>query len=369
MKILVTGAKGFIGKNFIAELENNGFKDIYRFTKDCTMEDLDMFTKDCDFVFHFAGVNRPKNNDEFMSGNVDLTKRLLQYLRVNKNKSPVLFSSSILAINDSHYGRSKNLAEELLFSHSEIHKSKVMIYRLPNLFGKWGKPNYNSVVSTFCNNVANGLPIVVNDKESKIMLNYIDDVVQEFIKALNNKETRIGKYCVVQNVYETTIGELVKKIVAFKRNRETLIMPPLETAFDKSLYSTYLSYLEQDKFSYELKKHTDDRGWLAEFMKSESMGQLFISRTKPGITRGNHWHHSKVEKFLVVKGQASIKFRKVEMDSIIEYLVDGDRPEVVDIPAGYTHSIENIGEEELITLFWSCEIFNPQKPDTYFMEV
>ena len=344
VKILITGSTGFIGKNLLAELRNHGYEDILTFTRENSVEDLAMYTRKCEFVFHLAGVNRTENDAEFMSGNADLTGMLLELLRLNNNKSPVLFCSSIQAGKDTPYGQSKKIAEQHLFSHSETNKSKVLIYRLPNLFGKWGKPNYNSVVSTFCYNIANDYPIAITDEMKVLTLNYIDDVINEFIMALTSKETRQDDYCTVPNTHELTLGELAGKLYAFKNNRETLIMPSLETQLDKALYGTYLSYLEQDCFSYPLNKRTDARGWLAEFMKSESMGQLFISRTKPGIIRGNHWHHSKVEKFLVVKGQASIKFRNVGSNSIIEYKVDGDEPEVVDIPAGYTHSIENIGK-------------------------
>lgn len=369
MKILVTGSNGFIGKNLLPELRNQGFEDIQTFTKENALEDLALYTKECEFVFHLAGVNRTENEEEFISGNADLTRMLLELLRLNNNRSPVLFCSSIQAEIDNPYGRSKKLAEKHLFSHSEMNQSKVLIYRLPNLFGKWGKPHYNSVVSTFCTNVANGHPISITDEKKVLTLNYIDDVIREFMMALANKETRKDEYCIVPHTHEATLGEMAGKIYAFKQNRETLLMPSLETEFDKALYGTYLTYLDQECFSYPLQKRTDARGWLAEFMKSESMGQFFISRTKPGIIRGNHWHHSKVEKFLVVNGQASIKFRKVGSNVIIEYKVDGNEPEVVDIPAGYTHSLENIGNDELITLFWASEIFDQERPDTFFMEV
>jgi UDP-2-acetamido-2,6-beta-L-arabino-hexul-4-ose reductase len=369
VKILITGANGFIGKNLLAELQNQGCNDILTFTRENSFEDLALYTRECEFVFHLAGVNRTENDNEFISGNADLTGMLLEQLRLNNNRSPVLFSSSIHAGKDNPYGQSKKLAEQHLFSHSETNNSKVLIYRLPNLFGKWGKPHYNSVVTTFCYNIANGYPISISDEKKVLTLNYIDDVINEFMMALTNNETRKDDYCIVPHIHEITLGDLADKIYAFKQNRETLLMPSLETAFDKALYGTYLSYLNRDCFSYRLHKRSDVRGWLAEFMKSESMGQLFISRTKPGITRGNHWHHSKVEKFLVVKGQASIKFRKVGANSIIEYKVNGDEPEVVDIPAGYTHSLENIGNDELITLFWSSEIFDQERPDTFFMEV
>lgn len=369
VKILLTGANGFIGKNLLAELKNRGYEDILTFTRESSFENLALYTKECEFVFHLAGVNRTENDDEFVTGNADLTANLLGLLRLNNNRSPVLYCSSIQADKENPYGQSKKLAEQHLLSHSEANESKVLIYRLPNLFGKWGKPHYNSVVATFCYNIANGYPISITDEMNVLTLNYIDDVIIEFIRALTNIETRTDDYCIVPNAHEITLGELAGKIYAFKQNRQTLLMPSLKTEFDKALYGTYLSYLDQDRFSYPLNKRTDARGWLAEFMKSESMGQLFISRTKPGITRGNHWHHSKVEKFLVVKGQASIKFRAVGAHSVIEYKVNGNEPEVVDIPAGYTHSLENIGNDELITLFWASEIFDQERPDTFFMEV
>ncbi|MHA6259950.1 polysaccharide biosynthesis C-terminal domain-containing protein [Sporosarcina sp. CAU 1771] len=369
MKILVTGANGFLGKNLIAELNNKGYTNILSFSRDNTLDELDKYTKECEFVFHLAGVNRPKSSVDFMTGNAGLTERLLSLLQKNENDSPVLISSSSQADLENPYGKSKKIAEEHVFSHSKESKSKVMVYRLPNVFGKWSRPNYNSVVSTFCYNIARDEEIQINDVKSSITLCYIDDVINEFINALNGNETQTGSFCEVPISYQITLGDLAEKIYTFKRNRETLIMPSLEHEFDKALYGTYLSYLEQDDFSYVLKKNTDERGWLAEFMKSKSMGQIFISKTKPGITRGNHWHHTKVEKFLVIQGEAAVRFRKIDENEVVEYKVDGEKPEVIDIPVGYTHSIENIGEGELITLFWASEIFNSNKPDTSLLEV
>ncbi len=370
MKILVTGANGFVGKNLIAELMNRGYEEILKFNRDSDLATLDVYTKECDFVFHLAGVNRPKQESEFMAGNYELTGKLLGFLKKHDNKSPVLFTSSIQAEQDNPYGRSKKAAENLLSFYSEETGAKVFVYRLPNLFGKWCRPNYNSVVATFCHNIARNNEIQLHNSNAELTLCYIDDVITEFISALEGYETRNEKGgCFVPYAHKITVGEVAEKLYSFKSNRESLIMPSLEKDFDRALYSTLLSYFEEDNFSYKLKKNVDNRGWLAEFIKSKESGQIFISKTKPGITRGNHWHHTKVEKFLVIQGEASIKFRKIDSEKILEYKVNGEMPEVVDIPVGYTHSIENTGNEDVITLFWACEIFNPEKPDTYFVEV
>lgn len=369
MKILVTGAKGFVGKNLIAELKNKGYIDIYEFDQDTKKSLLDEYVRECEFIFHLAGVNRPKNEKEFMEGNFGFTYELLELLKKHNNKAPVLITSSIQAERDNPYGISKKAAEDLLFAYGKETGVKVLVYRLPNLFGKWCRPNYNSVVATFCHNIARNLDIQVNAPDAELTLCYIDDVLVELVAALERKETRAGKFCIVPVTYKITLGGLADKLYSFRKNRETLIMPSLESNFDRALYGTFLSYLAEDNFSYKLKKNVDDRGWLAEFIKSESMGQIFISKTKPGIARGNHWHHTKVEKFLVIQGEAVIKFRKISSDEVIEYKVNGETPEVVDIPIGYAHSIVNIGEKDVITLFWASEIFNLDKPDTYYLEV
>ncbi|CAH2714881.1 UDP-2-acetamido-2,6-beta-L-arabino-hexul-4-ose reductase [Neobacillus rhizosphaerae] len=369
MKILVTGANGFVGKNLVAELKNQDYEDIFEFSRETDPSLLDTYTKECDFVFHLAGVNRPKDQKEFMEGNYGFTSELLALLKKHNNKSPVLFTSSTQASKDNPYGRSKKAVEDLLFSYSKQMGVKTLIYRLPNLFGKWCRPNYNSVVATFCHNIARNLPIRVNDPNTEITLCYIDHVLEEFLRALEGYETSNEEICVVPKSYKLTLGELADKLNSFAENRESLIMPSLEKELDKALYSTFLSYLEEDNFSYRLKKNVDDRGWLTEFIKSKANGQIFISKTKPGITRGNHWHHTKVEKFLVIQGEANIRFRKIDCENVLDYKVNGEIPEVVDIPVGYTHSIENTGQEDVITIFWACEIFNPEKPDTYFLEV
>ncbi|WP_141502213.1 NAD-dependent epimerase/dehydratase family protein [Paenibacillus luteus] len=369
MKILVTGANGFIGKNLIAELKNRGYNNILRINRDSKKELLNEYASECEFVFHLAGVNRPQDESEFMSGNYGFTVDLLELLNKHNNKSPILITSSIQAEKENPYGASKKAAEDLLFSYCEERGSKSIVYRLPNLFGKWSKPNYNSVVATFCYNLARDLEIKVNDKDADLNLCYIDDVIDEFIRSLEGNENKKGIFCYVPVTYNIKIGELADKLQLFSANRRTLIMPSLESPLDKALYGTYLSYLEENNLSYKLKKNSDDRGWLAEFIKSDSLGQIFISKTKPGITRGNHWHHTKVEKFLVIQGEAIIKLRNINTSEILEYKVSGEIPEVVDIPVGYSHSITNAGLDEVITLFWASEIFNVDKPDTYFVEV
>ena len=369
MKILVTGSNGFVGKNLIIQLRNMGYADILEFDKDTEKNLLDVYTQNCEFVFHLAGVNRPIEEKEFMEGNFGFTSELLALLKKHNNKSPILISSSIQAEKDNPYGISKKAGEELLFDYSKETGVKTFVYRLPNVFGKWCRPNYNSAVATFCNNIAKNLEIQINNRDTELTLCYIDDVVEEFLKALKGEETRKEKLCFIPVTYKLKLGEIADKLYAFKENRDTLIMPSLKNEFDKALYGTYLSYLEEDQLSYKLKKNVDDRGWLAEFIKSEAMGQIFISKTKPGITRGNHWHHTKVEKFLVVQGAAVIKFRKIDTNKVIEYMVTGEMPEVVDIPTGYTHSITNIGIEDVITIFWADEIFSQEKPDTYWLGV
>jgi UDP-2-acetamido-2,6-beta-L-arabino-hexul-4-ose reductase len=369
MNILVTGANGFVGKNLISELHNRGYENIFAVTRKTTTELLEEYVQKCEFVFHLAGVNRPTDEGEFREGNLGFTSKLLELLKKYENESPILFTSSIQAEKDNPYGISKRECEDLLFSYSKETGANVFIYRLPNLFGKWCRPNYNSVVATFCHNISRGLPIAIHDPDARLKLCYIDDVVEEFIRAFRGVPTVDRDFCTVPVTYEVGLGELSEKLYSFQANRDSLIMPSLEKGFDRVLYSTFLSYLEEGNFSYQLKKNTDERGWLTEFMKSKELGQIFISKTRPGVIRGNHWHHTKVEKFLVIQGEAVIKFRKIDSNKVIEYKVNGENPEVVDIPAGYTHSIENIGRDDVITLFWACEIFNPEKPDTYYVEV
>lgn len=369
MKVLVTGAKGFIGKNLIAELKNRKYDDIFEFDRETNPNLLDGYCKQADFVFHLAGVNRPKEQSEFMEGNLGFTSDLLNSLKKHKNTCPVMISSSIQAEFDNPYGESKKAGEDLLFSYSEETGAKVLVYRFPNVFGKWCKPNYNSAVATFCNNVAHDLPIQVNDPSVVMNLVYIDDVVNELINALEGKENKVEEFCEVPIVHTITLGEIVDLIYSFKRSREDRSVPNMADELTKKLYSTYLSYLPEDQFSYGLKMNVDNRGSFTEFIKTPDRGQVSVNISKPGITKGNHWHHTKNEKFLVVSGKGVIRFRKIDSDEVLEYFVSGDKMEVVDIPTGYTHNIENLGDRDMVTIMWANEPFDPEKPDTYYLEV
>lgn len=369
MKILVTGARGFVGKNLVCELRNRGEKDIVEFDVDTPMETLKDAAKDCGFVFHLAGVNRPQNEQEFMEGNFGFTSTLLDTLETAGNKAPVLITSSIQAALDNPYGRSKKAGEDLLFAYGLRTGAPVFVYRMPNVFGKWCRPNYNSAVATFCHNIARDLPVQVKDPAIELSLVYIDDVVAEFLRALAGTALRAGDYCAVEPVHKATLGRIVGLLQGFRASRTTLQVPQLNDAFESKLYSTYLAALPEDQFSYPLKMNVDARGSFTEFLRTPDRGQVSVNVSKPGITKGNHWHHSKNEKFLVVKGQGVIRFRKVGETKVIEYPVSGEKLEVVDIPTGYTHNIENTGEGDLVTVMWANEAFNPEKPDTYFEKV
>ncbi|KAB2332599.1 capsular polysaccharide biosynthesis protein CapF [Bacillus mesophilum] len=369
MNILVTGAKGFVGNNLIAELKNRGYSNIFEFTRESDPLLLEKYSKECDFVFHLAGVNRSKDQEEFMEGNFGLTSQLLELLKKHDNKAPVLLTSSIQAEKDTPYGVSKKAGEDLLLNHYYETDAKVYVYRLPNLFGKWSKPNYNTVVATFCHNIARDLEIQINNPNAELNLCYIDDVLEEFFRALEGKPTMHDDYCVVPKTHNIKLGELANLIRSFKENRANLTIPNMEDALTKKLYSTYLSFLPEDQFSYNLKMNIDHRGSFTEFMRTPERGQVSVNVSKPGITKGNHWHHTKNEKFLVVSGEGLIRFRKIDSEEIIEYRVSGGKLQVVDIPTGYTHSIINIGETDLVTVMWANECFDPEKPDTYFVEV
>lgn len=369
MKILVTGAKGFVGKNLIAELKNRNYDEIYECDIDTTEEQLNTYTKDCEFVYHLAGVNRPKNEEEFMKGNFGFTSTLLDKLKENNNKAPILITSSIQAELDNPYGKSKKAGEDLMFEYEKETGAEAIVYRLPNVFGKWCRPNYNSAIATFCNNIANDLPITVNDPNVVMNLVYIDDLVKDFIDALNGKYTKKDKFCIVNTVHTIKLGEIVDLIYSFKKSRETLNIANMNDEFTKKLYSTYLSYLPKDKFIYDLNMHIDNRGSFTEFLRTNGQGQVSVNISKPGIVKGNHWHNTKNEKFLVVSGKGKISFRKYGTEETIEYYVSGEKLQVVDIPVGYTHSIENIGDTDMVTVMWANEQFNPNVPDTYFMEV
>lgn len=369
MKILVTGAYGFIGKNLIAELKNRGYDDIYEYDLDCDEKALDEYTKDCEFVFHLAGVNRPKDTKEFMEGNFGFTSVLLDKLKQNDNKATVLITSSIQALLDNPYGISKKAGEELMFNYSKETGAKVYVYRLPNVFGKWCRPNYNSAVATFCYNIAHGLDITVNDPSVVMNLVYIDDVVNEFISAMEGKPNIIEGYGKVPTEHTVLLGKIAEMIQSFKDSRKNLEVPLMADGFEKKLYSTYLSYLPLDDLAYDLNMHIDNRGSFTEFLRTKERGQVSVNISKPGITKGNHWHNTKNEKFLVVKGEGRISFRKVGEDEVIDYFVSGEKLTVVDIPTGYTHSITNVGTEDMITVMWANEPFDPDKPDTYVENV
>lgn len=369
MKILVTGAKGFIGKNLIAELRNRNYNDIFEYGMETDPSLLDEYCKEADFVFNLAGVNRPKDQSEFMDGNYGFTSTLLETLKKHQNTCPVMISSSTQAELDNLYGISKKAGEDLLFQYSKETGAKVLVYRFRNVFGKWCKPNYNSAVATFCHNIAHDLPITVNDTSVVINLVYIDDVVEELIKALNDNEDSIKDLCEVPVFHTITLGEIVDLVYSFKKSREERSIPNMSDALTKKLYSTYLSYLPEDQFSYNLKMNVDQRGSFTEFIKTPERGQVSVNISKPGIVKGNHWHHTKNEKFLVVSGKGVIRFRKIDSDEVIEYFVSGDKMEVVDIPTGYTHNIENLGDIDMVTIMWANEFFDPEKPDTYYLEV
>lgn len=369
MKILVTGSKGFIGKNLVAELRNRSYTDIFEYGKNTDPILLDEYCKEADFVFHLAGVNRPEDQSEFMDGNYGFTSTLLDALKKHQNNCQVMISSSIQAELDNPYGISKKAGEDLLFEYSKETGAKVLIYRFPNVFGKWCRPNYNSAVATFCHNIAHELPITVTDPKAVMKLVYIDDVVKELINALNGIESSVGVFCEVPLVHTITLGEIVDLIDSFKKSREDRSIPNMANAFTKKLYSTYLSYLPEDQFSYDLKMNVDQRGSFTEFIKTPDRGQVSVNISKPGITKGNHWHHTKNEKFLVVSGKGVIRFRKIDSDEVIEYYVCGGEMKVVDIPTGYTHNIENLGDTDMVTIMWANELFDPEKPDTYYLEV
>ena len=369
MKILVTGARGFIGKNLIAELRNRKYNEIFEYDVDTDPAKLDEFASECGFVFHLAGVNRPKDESEFMTGNFGFTDTLLGKLKEHGNKAPVLITSSIQAALDNPYGKSKKAGEDLMFSYSKETGATVYVYRLPNVFGKWCRPNYNSAVATFCNNIASGLPIKVNDASVVMNLVYIDDVVTEFISAMEGRANIVDGFGAIPTVHQTTLGHIVDTIQSFKDGREKLKLPKLDDPLTSKLYSTYLSYIPMADLGYALDSHKDDRGSFTEFIRTPDRGQVSVNVIRPGITKGNHWHHSKNEKFLVVKGRGRISFRKYGEEDIYDHFVDDSSFTVVDIPTGYTHSITNVGEEDMVVVMWANEAFDPDRPDTYFEPV
>lgn len=369
MKILITGARGFIGKNLVTELKSQGYNQLYLYDLDSGLIDLEYYTRDCDFVFHLAGVNRPIDSKDYKVGNYDFTLNLLENLKKNNNTCPIVLASSIQAENGTPYGVSKKMGEDLLLEYGSTTGANVMIYRFPNVFGKWSKPNYNSVIATFSYNIANGLPIRVDNNDITLNLIYIDDLVKELISALRGKANKIGDFCFVKPVYLETLGRISELLYTFKSFRENGVIPNLSDSFIQKLYATYLSYLPKNQFGYNLKMNLDSRGSFTEFLKTENNGQISINISKPGITKGNHWHHTKTEKFLVVYGSGIIRFRKVGEEDIIEYSVNGEKLQVIDIPPGYTHNIKNLGTTDMVTVMWASEKYDSNRPDTIFEEV
>lgn len=380
MKILVTGARGFVGRNLCAQLGNIrdgkarnygvAIEDVFEYDIDSSAEDLDRWCAQADFVFNLAGVNRPQNQDEFMKGNFGFASTLLDTLKKHGNACPVMISSSIQAELDNPYGESKRAGEELMFDYAAQTGAKVLVYRFPNVFGKWCRPNYNSAVATFCYNIAHDLPIKVNDPNVVMHLVYIDDVVDELIGALAGREHTEGRFCCVPVVHTVKLGEIADKIYSFAKDREALGVADLGDAFTKKLLSTYLSYLPAEKFSYPLKMNVDERGSFTEIIRTADRGQFSVNISKPGIIKGQHWHNTKYEKFLVVSGHGLIQLRKIGTDEVVEFDVSGDKLEVVEMIPGYTHNIINLSEtQDLVTFMWCNECFDPQRPDTYFEKV
>lgn len=407
MKILVTGAKGFVGNNLVAQLKNiqegkaKCYGDltisaIYEYDIDSSLDELDAYCRDCDFVFNLAGVNRPQNQDEFMKGNFGFASTLLDTLKKHRNTCPVMISSSIQAtltgrFGTSEYGKSKKAGEELMFQYGEETGVRILVYRFPNLFGKWCRPNYNSAVATFCNNIANDLPIQVNDRSVEMELLYIDDLIDEMIAALKGQEHRCdydgievipychserskesrGRYCYCPITHKITLGEIVDLIYSFSNQPTTQLIPEIPyNSFAKKLYSTYLSYLPKEKVSFPLKMNVDARGSFTELLRSDKCGQVSINISKPGITKGQHWHHTKWEFFIVVAGHGLIQERKIGSDEVIEFEVSGDKIEAIHMLPGYIHNIINLSDtEDLVTVMWANESFDQNKPDTYFEPV
>lgn len=394
MNILVTGANGFVGRNLCENLKNirdgkdrtRSFtvENIFEYDIDSTETELDDYCSKTDFVFNLAGVNRPKDNSEFMSGNFGFASTLLDTLKKHNNKSPVMLSSSIQATligryGESDYGKSKLAGENLFFDYGKETGAKVLVYRFPNLFGKWCRPNYNSAVATFCNNIANDLPIQVNDRNTELELLYIDDLIEEMMAALsgsehhceydglNPVEKSAGKYCYVPVTHKVTLGEIVDTLESFKNQPQTLVMPEIPfNSFTKKLYSTYLSYLPKEKVAFPLKMNCDDRGNFTELLKTANCGQFSVNISKPGITKGEHWHNTKWEFFIVVSGHALIQERKIGTDEVIEFEVNGDNIQAVHMLPGYTHNIINLSESEnLVTVMWANEQFDKNHPDTF----
>ena len=366
--VLITGAAGFVGKNLVAALERRDDVRLILFDLNTEPAVLDAGLAEADLIYHLAGVNRPRDVSEFVTGNTGLTEQMLDHLAELGRRPTFVISSSVQAELDNPYGRSKKAAEDAVLEFNNKTGAPVCVYRLPGVFGKWSRPNYNTVVATFCHNLARGLDITVNDPNRDMELVYIDDLVSAFLQHLDGPDPARKRYS-VGRTFRVTLGELAERILRLHAIRKTLTIPDLSDELMKCLHATYLSFLPEDGFGYPVKLNTDNRGWLFELIKSEHFGQIFVSKTLPGITRGNHYHDTKLEKFCVIQGQGVIRFRKIDSDRILEYPVDDEAIKVVDIPPGYTHSIENTGGGEMICLFWANQIFAPERPDTYFNPV
>ncbi|MDT8993087.1 NAD-dependent epimerase/dehydratase family protein [Curvibacter sp. APW13] len=366
MRVLITGADGFIGRNLRLRLTEAGYDDVQCVTRATSQDELRSYLGEADFVFHLAGVNRPQDPSEFMQGNADLTQRICSALESAKRPATIVLASSMQATADNAYGHSKRMAEQIVWSHGAKTGGRVHVFRLPNVFGKWARPNYNSVVATFCHNVARGLPVQVHDGQAKLTLTYIDDVLDRFLALLHGADPAPDAHgCeVVTPQYSTTVAGLLSQIEAFRDARDSLMMPPVGRGLVRALYSTYVSYLPSDRFSYLLPCHEDARGVFVEMLKTPDCGQFSYLTAHPGVTRGGHYHHSKTEKFLVIKGQARFRFRHMQTGQMHELETRGEKPMVVETVPGWTHDITNIGTDEMIVMLWANEVFDRDRPDT-----
>ena len=367
MKILITGSDGFIAKNLIEHLKRDSNITLYLFSKNDSISILEAYLNEVNFIFHLAGVNRPEKIEDFYKGNSKLTQTIINFLISNNKSVPILLSSSTQSDLDNDYGKSKKEAENLIIKYSKEVNTNVYIYKLPNVFGKWSKPNYNSVISTWCHNISHDLGITINNKDIKLDLVYIDDVIKSFIDKLDSQYDK--EYFTLDNIYKKSLGEISQLLHQFKENRTNLIIPNVASGFERALYATYLSYLPTDDFSYNIDGFKDDRGTFYEVIKTLDSGQFSLSTTAPGITRGNHYHHTKNEKFLVVKGEALIEFRHIVSGKKISYKVNDKKMKIVEMIPGYTHNITNIGSEEMILFLWANENYDDNNPDTYFLKV
>lgn len=368
MKVLITGANGFVGKNLVAYLKERKDIEIFRFCREDDPQDLNALAAQVDFVFHLAGVNRPQNQEEFNTGNTDLTRLIAEAISHSGRKIPLIYTSSTQAEQENAYGASKRGAEEVLQKLSVDNGSPVSLFRLPNVFGKWARPNYNSVVATFCHNIARGIPVQINDPLAPLTLVYIDDVIEKFVAVMDGLVTGTP-FVKIETQYQTTVGELSEKLYAFRESRQSLITEPVGKGLTRALYSSYLSYLPPEDFTYEVPKYGDSRGVFVEMLKTPDAGQFSYFTAHPGITRGGHYHHSKTEKFLVIRGEACFRFRHIVSGEFYELVTSGEKPVIVETVPGWTHDITNVGQDEMIVMLWANEIFDREHPDTFALAV